>query len=138
MPWKKRREMCLHADRTHTRPAAAMGQRERLVQIDVADIGAVVAGPRQSDLRVQVRPVEVNLPAMRVNEVADRANPLLKSTTPKTRRFQHAVPYLSFISRCRGRINSHPVSILSGDSYLTARSEQGPLRHLMQLIDLAA
>src|SRR5215510_11829592 len=33
----------------------------------------------------------------------------------------------------RGRISIGPLSILLGDSYLTACSEQGPLRHLMQL-----
>jgi hypothetical protein len=33
-----------------------------------------------------------------------------------------------------GRINRTLFPILSGDSYLTAHSEQGPLRHLTQLI----
>src|SRR6266516_5089166 len=80
MPWEKRREMCLDADRAHARPAAAMRQRERLVQIDMADIGAVIPGPRQSDLRVQVRPVEVNLPAMGVHDVTNRADPFLEYT----------------------------------------------------------
>jgi hypothetical protein len=91
-----------------------MGQRERLVQIDVADIGAVVAGPRQSDLRVQVRPVKVNLPAMRVNDVADRANPLL----------EHAV---------RRRIRDHNRRRFLADGPMI-RTKQGP--PVLAVIDL--
>ena len=55
-----------------------MGYAERLVQIDVADIGAIVARARQSHLRVQVRAVEIDLPAVAVDDVADRAHLLLE------------------------------------------------------------
>ena len=44
----------------------------------MADVGAIVAGPRQPDLRVQVGAIEIDLPAMAVNDVADFANMLLE------------------------------------------------------------
>ena len=48
------------------------------MQIEMADIGAVVAGPRQPDLRIQVGAVEIDLPAMGVHDVADLADVLLE------------------------------------------------------------
>ena len=70
--------MRLHADRAHARAAAAMRNAEGLVQIEVADVGAVIAGPRQPDLRVQVGAVEIDLAAMAVHDVADIADVLLE------------------------------------------------------------
>ena len=78
MPGQERREMRLHADRAHARAAAAMRDAEGLVQIEVADVGAVIAGPRQPDLRVHVGAVEIDLSAMAVNDVADIADVLLE------------------------------------------------------------
>ena len=72
------REMRLDADRSHARAAAAMRDAERLVQIEMRDIGAVIAGPRQADLRVQIGAVEIDLSAMAVNDVADVADVLLE------------------------------------------------------------
>src|SRR6185312_12485278 len=72
------RQMRLDADRSHARPAAAMRNAERLVQVEMADVGAVVAGPGQADLRVHVGAVEINLAAMVMHDVADLANMLLE------------------------------------------------------------
>ena len=72
------RQMRLDADRAHARAAAAMRNAERLVQVEMADIGAVIAGPRQPDLRVHVGAVEIDLSAMAVNDVADLADMLLE------------------------------------------------------------
>ena len=68
---KKRHEMLRHADRSHARPAAAVRDAEGLVQIEVADVRADVAGRGQADLRVHVRAVHVNLPAVLVDDLAD-------------------------------------------------------------------
>src|SRR6266481_8526173 len=67
-----------YADRPHSRAAAAMRNAERLVQIEMADIGAVIAGPRQADLCVHVGAVEIDLSAMLVDDVADIADMLLE------------------------------------------------------------
>ncbi len=55
-----------------------MRNTERLVQIEMADIGAVIAGPRQSHLRVHVGAVEIDLAAMAVHDLADIADMLLE------------------------------------------------------------
>ena len=48
------------------------------MQIEMADVGAVIAGPRQADLRVQVGPIQINLSAMAVHDLADLADMLLE------------------------------------------------------------
>ena len=70
--------MRLHADRAHAGAAAAMRNAEGLVQIEMADIGAVIAGPRQADLRVEIGAVEIDLAAMAMHDVADLADLLLE------------------------------------------------------------
>src|SRR6185437_12049323 len=72
------REMLAHPDRSHAGAAAAMRDAEGLVQIEMADIGAVIAGPRQPDLRIQVGAVEIDLSAMAMDDVADLANLLFE------------------------------------------------------------
>src|SRR5450631_2718398 len=63
--------MRLDADWSHAGPTAAVRNAERLVQIEMADIPAVVAGARQSYLRVEIGTIQINLPAVGVNEVAN-------------------------------------------------------------------
>src|ERR1700757_3559789 len=75
---EERREMRSYADRAHAWAAAAMGNAEGLVQVEMADIGAVIAGPRQADLRVQIGTVEIDLSAIDMNDVADLADVLLE------------------------------------------------------------
>ncbi len=65
------REVRLDADRPDAGAAAAMGNAEGLVQIHVADIGADVAGPGQPDQRIEIGAVEIDLPAMGVDDGAD-------------------------------------------------------------------
>src|SRR5882672_6783374 len=78
MTWQERLQMRPDADRAHARAAAAMRNAEGLVQIEMADIGAVIAGPRQADLRIQIGAVEIDLSAMGVNDLADLADLLLE------------------------------------------------------------
>ena len=67
-----------HADRAHARAAAAVRDAEGLVQVHVAHIGADVAGPAEADLRVQVRAVHIDLPAVGVDDFADLADGFLE------------------------------------------------------------
>src|SRR5882724_12999065 len=78
MTWQERFQVRLDPDRAHARAAAAMGNAEGLVQIEMADIGAVIAGPREADLRIQIGAVEIDLSAMAVHDVADLADMLLE------------------------------------------------------------
>src|SRR5215470_19324377 len=63
--------MDFDADRTHTGTAAAVRNTEGLMQIEMADIGAVIAGPRQADLRVEISAVQIDLPSVCMDEVAN-------------------------------------------------------------------
>src|SRR3546814_13106724 len=65
------RQMRLDADRPHARSAAAVRDAEGLVQVEVADVRAELAGPCKPHLRVQVRAVQIDLPARLVDDVAD-------------------------------------------------------------------
>ena len=70
-----------HADRPHARAAAAVRNAERLVQVDVADVGADRRRAREPDLRVHVGAVHVHLAAVLVHDRADVLN-----RSPRTRR----------------------------------------------------
>ena len=70
--------MRLDADRSHAGTAAAMRNTERLVQVEMADVGAVIAGPRQPELRVHVGAVEIDLSAVAVHDIANLAYMLLE------------------------------------------------------------
>ena len=80
--------MCTHADGPDSGAAAAVWNAEGLVQIQVADICANRAGTAQSDLRVHVGTIHVDLAAVAVDGFANVADAL----------FEHTV---------RGRIGHH-------------------------------
>ena len=61
-------------DRPRARPAAAVRLRERLVQVEVDDVEAHVAGPRDPHHRVQVRAVVVERAADVVHDRRDLAD----------------------------------------------------------------
>ena len=71
MPGEERSEVLRHADRPHPRAAAAMRDAERLVQVEVAHVGADVARAAEPDLRVHVGAVHVHLAAVLVHDPAD-------------------------------------------------------------------
>ena len=58
-------------DRPHAGTAAAVRNAERLVQVEMADVRADVAWAAETDLRVHVRAVHVNLPAVVVDDATD-------------------------------------------------------------------
>ena len=74
--WQKRRQVRRHADGPHAGAAAAVRNRERLVQVQVADVGADRGGAGQPHLRVHVRAVHVDLAAVLVHDGADLADRL--------------------------------------------------------------
>ncbi len=66
-----RGQMLGDADGSHAGSAAAVRNAERLVEIQVAHIGADVARPAQADLRVHVGAVHVDLAAMLMHDFAN-------------------------------------------------------------------
>ena len=62
------------ADGTDAGAAAAVRNAKGLVQIQVANIGADVAGAAKTDLGVHVRAIHVNLAAVGMNDVANFAD----------------------------------------------------------------
>ena len=70
--------MAADGDRPDARTAAAVGDAERLVQVEVADVGAEAAGPGDADEGVEVGAVDVHLAAGVVHGVADLADRLLE------------------------------------------------------------
>ena len=82
-----RRQMRGHADRPHARAAAAVRDAERLVQVQVADVGADRRRAGEPDLRVHVRAVHVDLAAVLVDDRADVLDALLEHAV--RRRIRH-------------------------------------------------
>ena len=66
--------MFCHADGTDAWAAAAMWNAEGFVQIQMADVGTDIAWSANTDLRVHVRAVHVNLTAVAVDDFANLAN----------------------------------------------------------------
>ena len=63
----------MNADRARARAAAAVRRRERLVQVELHDVDARVAGARLAEHRVHVRAVAVHEAALFVHDVGDLA-----------------------------------------------------------------
>ena len=70
--------MFRHANRPDAGPAAAVRNAKRLVQIQMAHVRADEAGRSQTDLRVHVRAVHINLAAVRVDDFANLADGFLE------------------------------------------------------------
>src|SRR4029077_4196879 len=71
-------EMCLHAYGSDTGTAPSMRDTEGLMQIEVANVCAEIAGPAESHQRVQIRAVHKDLSSVAVNKVADLRDILLE------------------------------------------------------------
>ena len=71
MPGQKRLQMGFHADGSHAGAATPMRNAECLVQIDVRNVGAIIARPGQAHLRIQVRAIQINLAAVAMHDGAD-------------------------------------------------------------------
>ena len=69
--------MCTRRDRADAWAAAAVRDAERLVQVQVADVAAELAGPGQANQRVEVGSVDVHLAAGVVYGRADLGDVVL-------------------------------------------------------------
>ena len=67
-----------HGDRPDAGATAAVRDAERLVQIEVRDVGTERARPRDTDERVEVGAVDVDLPARLVHDLAQLDDVLLE------------------------------------------------------------
>jgi hypothetical protein len=79
MAGQKFRQMLRHANRPHAGTAAAVRNAKGLVQIDMADVRPDAAGTAQADLRVHVRAVHIDLPAVIVDDLANSRMPSSKT-----------------------------------------------------------
>src|SRR5438034_7847380 len=77
---QERLEDVAHGDRAASRTAAAVRLRERLVQVDVDDVEAHVAGSRDPAHGVQVRAVVVHERAGAVEDALDLLDVLVEET----------------------------------------------------------
>ena len=66
--------MGLHADWPYAGATAAVGNAKSLVEVDVSDIRAEIAGPAQSDHGVHVGAIEIDLTAVGMHDIASVAN----------------------------------------------------------------
>ncbi len=118
MIWQERRQVLLHPDRPHARAAAAMRNAKRLVQVEMADIGAVIAGPRQADLRIHVGAVEIDLAAMAMHDVADLADVLLEHAVRRGIGDHHGGEIVGMLDRFRPKVIHIDVAPdIAGDHY---------------------
>ena len=70
--------MLPHRDRSDAWAATPMGDGEGLVQVQMADVGAEASRPSEADHGIQVRAVEIDLPTMVVDQLADLHDGLLE------------------------------------------------------------
>ena len=78
MVGQERRQMRLDADRADAGAAAAVGDAEGLVQVEVHHVGAELGGPADPHHSVEVGAVHVDLTAVRVDDAADVGDALLE------------------------------------------------------------
>ena len=78
MAGEEGRKVLADADGTDTGTASAVGNAKGLVEVEMADIGAELAGVDESHLRVEVGSIEIDLAAVGVHDLADLADPLLE------------------------------------------------------------
>ena len=75
---EERRQVRPRRDRADPRPAAPVGDAERLVQVEVRHIGAEPTRLGQAHQCVQVGPIQIDLSAVSVDEVTDLDDRVLK------------------------------------------------------------
>ena len=82
--WMRRQEgrkMRAHADGPHAGTASAVRNAEGLVQVEMADIRAELAGADEAHLRVEVRAIQIDLAAI-LRARSRRFHASLSSNTP--------------------------------------------------------
>ncbi len=69
-----------HTNGTHSRTASTVRNTESLVEVEVANVSANVAGTRHTNHGVHIGAVHVDLAPILVHNLADRRNSLFKHT----------------------------------------------------------
>ena len=78
MAREKRRKMGGHSYRSHAGPPTAMRDAKSLVQIEMTDVGADVARPAQSHLRIHIGPVHIHLRPVLMRDFTDAPDAFFK------------------------------------------------------------
>ena len=116
MAGQKRRQVRRDADRPHARPTAAVRNGERLVQVQMANVGADRRGAGQPNLRIHVRAVHVDLAAELVNDVADFLNRILEHAMRRRIRHHQRRQSIAVLLRLRFQIRDVDVAVgIGGD-----------------------
>ena len=80
MARQKRDEMSRDTDRAHPGSATAVRNAKGLMEIQMADVRPDITRAAESDLRIHVRAVHVDLAAMRMHDLAHPPHALFKDT----------------------------------------------------------
>ena len=75
-----RNKVFLNTDRTHAWATTTVRNAERFVQVQVANIAAQITRTRQTNHRVHIRAVDINLPTKIMNDLAHVNHSFLKHT----------------------------------------------------------
>src|SRR5215813_9220336 len=104
MARQKWRQVSSHADGTHTRSAAAVGNTKRLMQIQVTYIRTDISRPAESYLGVHIGSIHVDLSAMRMDDLTD--TPHVRFEHPMGRRIgqHHSRKAVTVLNRLRFEI----------------------------------
>ena len=78
MPRQERRQMSRHTDRAYPWTTTTVGDAERFVQIQMANIGTEGSGSRETHLRIEIGAIEIHLTAVAMDHLTDMANPGFK------------------------------------------------------------
>src|SRR5690606_9631569 len=97
-----------------TGSTTAVRDAERLVQVQVRDVTAETAGPGVSEQRVEVRAVDVDLPAGRVHRLADLAHLVLVDTVRGRVGEHHAGEVIGVLGDARPKIGQIDVAVRVG------------------------
>ncbi len=118
VPGQERRQVGGDADRAHAGAAAAVRDAEGLVQVDVADVGADVAGAAEADLRVQVGAVHVDLAAVLVDDLGDVLDPGLEHAVRRRVGHHQRGERVAVLARLGGEIGEIDVAaVVAGDDH---------------------
>ena len=109
---RKRRRWDAHRHGPDARAAAAVRDAERLVQVQVRDVGAELARLCEADERVQVGAVHVHLTARVVHESADLADRLLVDAVRRGIRDHQRRDVLAVLGQPRAQIVEVDVAVL--------------------------
>ncbi len=80
MSGKVWRKVLCHGNWAHAGTASAVGNAKCLVEVEVTHVGTKLTRSADSDLRVQIRSIHVNLPTVGMDDIADFLDRFLKHT----------------------------------------------------------